>query len=95
MSICAFNCRCICLVSLFAEWTPFTFLCVYILVLSGFRTIFTTFQVDEMEKAFNVSLYPDVYAREAPNVSLDACARAAPNVSTGLDARARGAGRCA
>lgn len=32
---------------------------------SSSRTIFTSYQVKELEEAFNKAHYPDVYAREA------------------------------
>lgn len=34
-------------------------------ICSSSRTIFTSYQVKELEEAFNKAHYPDVYAREA------------------------------
>lgn len=36
-----------------------------------FRTIFTSFQLEELEKAFKDAHYPDVYAREMLSLKLD------------------------
>ena len=35
------------------------------------RTIFTSFQLDELEKAFKDAHYPDVYAREMLSLKTD------------------------
>ncbi|XP_026479726.1 visual system homeobox 1-like [Ctenocephalides felis] len=35
------------------------------------RTIFTSFQLDELEKAFKEAHYPDVYAREMLSLKTD------------------------
>ena len=36
-----------------------------------FRTIFTSYQVEELEKAFKDAQYPDVYAREVLSLKTD------------------------
>lgn len=36
-----------------------------------YRTIFTSFQVEELEKAFKEAHYPDVYAREMLSLKTD------------------------
>lgn len=35
------------------------------------RTIFTSYQLDELEKAFKEAHYPDVYAREMLSIKTD------------------------
>lgn len=35
------------------------------------RTIFTSYQLDELEKAFKEAHYPDVYAREMLSLKTD------------------------
>ena len=39
--------------------------------LRNFRTIFTSYQQDELEKAFKDAHYPDLYAREVLALKID------------------------
>lgn len=48
------------------------FVCVCLIVcVFPFRTIFTSYQLDELEKAFKEAHYPDVYQREVLSLKTD------------------------
>lgn len=41
------------------------------LLILNFRTIFTGYQIEELEKTFKESHYPDLYAREVLALKID------------------------